>query len=147
MTLDLSFLEVSLRPAGAVERPVNVYDILRKSWRETRVDVTLQFFLDPTDRHGLGTLVIDTLLLYAFRAKELKMMLAAIDSLGPYNARPLAGINGTVAAEWGRRRTLSACRRGAGAGTALDSLGTAKNGHPRRPLYVRADEPLIELAS
>ncbi|MBH0024439.1 PD-(D/E)XK nuclease family protein [Salinibacterium sp. SWN248] len=62
MTLDLSFLEVSLRPAGIVERPVNVYDILREGWRETRVDMTLQFFLDPTERHGLGTLVIDALL-------------------------------------------------------------------------------------
>ncbi|MBH0083723.1 PD-(D/E)XK nuclease family protein [Salinibacterium sp. SWN167] len=62
MTLDLSFLEVSLRPAGIVERPVNVYDILREGWRETRVDMTLQFFLDPTERRGLGTLVIDALL-------------------------------------------------------------------------------------
>ena len=43
-------------------RPVNVYDILSESWRETRVDMTLQFFLDPNERHGLGTLVMDALL-------------------------------------------------------------------------------------
>jgi len=43
-------------------RPVNVYDILREGWRETRVDMTLQFFLDPQERHGLGSLVIDALL-------------------------------------------------------------------------------------
>jgi len=41
---------------------VNVYDILRDGWRETRVDMTLQFFLDPTERHGLGPLVIDAML-------------------------------------------------------------------------------------
>ncbi|WP_403025574.1 PD-(D/E)XK nuclease family protein [Salinibacterium sp. GXW1014] len=62
MTLDLSFLEVSLSPARSVQRPVNVYDILREGWRETRVDMTLQFFLDPTERHGLGSLVMDALL-------------------------------------------------------------------------------------
>jgi hypothetical protein len=62
MTLDLSFLEVSLSPARSDPRPVNVYDILREGWRETRVDMTLQFFLDPTERHGLGTLVMDALL-------------------------------------------------------------------------------------
>lgn len=62
MTLDLSFLEVPLSPARTIERPVNVYDILREGWRETRVDMTLQFFLDPTERHGLGSLVIDALL-------------------------------------------------------------------------------------
>lgn len=39
-----------------------MYDILREGWRETRVDMTLQFFLDPTERHGLGSLVIDALL-------------------------------------------------------------------------------------
>ncbi len=42
--------------------PVNVYDILRDAWRETRVDMTLRFFLDPNERHGLGPLVIDALL-------------------------------------------------------------------------------------
>src|SRR5690554_3332121 len=62
MTLDLSFLDVSLSPARSVSRPVNVYDILREGWRETRVDMTLQFFLDPTERHGLGSLVMDALL-------------------------------------------------------------------------------------
>ncbi|MET3770284.1 hypothetical protein ABIB15_002994 [Marisediminicola sp. UYEF4] len=62
ITLDLSFLEVSLSPARSVQRPVNVYDILREGWRETRVDMTLQFFLDPTERHGLGSLAMDALL-------------------------------------------------------------------------------------
>jgi PD-(D/E)XK nuclease superfamily len=62
VTLDLSFLAVPLRPMPAPSRPVNVYDILGEAWRETRVDMTLQFFLDPNERHGLGTLVMDALL-------------------------------------------------------------------------------------
>lgn len=62
VTLDLSFLAVPLRSLPAGSRPVNVYDILREGWRETRVDMTLQFFLDPNERHGFGSLVIDALL-------------------------------------------------------------------------------------
>lgn len=62
MSLDLSFLDAALSPAQSRPRPVNVYDILREGWRETRVDMTLQFFLDPNERHGLGPLVIDALL-------------------------------------------------------------------------------------
>lgn len=62
MTLDLSFLQVGLGAPTGRTRPVNVYDILREGWRETRVDMTLQFFLDPNERHGLGTLCIDALL-------------------------------------------------------------------------------------
>lgn len=62
MSLDLSFLDATLSTARSRPRPVNVYDILREGWRETRVDMTLQFFLDPNERHGLGTLVIDALL-------------------------------------------------------------------------------------
>lgn len=60
--LDLSFLSVPLGSAPLPTAPVNVYDILRDGWRETRVDMTLRFFLDPNERHGLGPLVIDALL-------------------------------------------------------------------------------------
>lgn len=62
MTLDISFLAVPLGLVTPLARPVNVYDILREGWRETRVDMTLLFFLDPNERHGLGSLVIDALL-------------------------------------------------------------------------------------
>lgn len=62
MDLDLSFLDFSFTTPRPRPRPVNVYEILREGWRETRVDMTLQFFLDPSERHGLGTLVIDALL-------------------------------------------------------------------------------------
>lgn len=62
VALDLAFLTaVTSRPLTR-PRPVNVYDILREGWRETRVDMTLQFFLDPNERHGLGSMVIDALL-------------------------------------------------------------------------------------
>ena len=59
--LDLAFLDLNLTAPRVRPRPVNVYEILREGWRETRVDMTLQFFLDPSERHGLGSLVIDAL--------------------------------------------------------------------------------------
>lgn len=62
MKLDLSFLSASLGSTAAPSAPVNVYDILRDGWRESRVDMTLLFFLDPNERHGLGPLVMDGLL-------------------------------------------------------------------------------------
>ncbi|MGI9822185.1 PD-(D/E)XK nuclease family protein [Agromyces sp. Marseille-Q5079] len=73
MTLDMSFLRAASSLARTRPRPVNVYDILREGWRETRVDMTLQFFLDPNERHGLGTLVIDALL----------RLLDGVNAIGP----------------------------------------------------------------
>lgn len=60
--MDMSFVQASVSQPRSRPRPVNVYDVLREGWRETRVDMTLQFFLDPNERHGLGSLVIDALL-------------------------------------------------------------------------------------
>lgn len=59
----LSFLAEldSWEPRGPDPR-VNVYEILRDGYKESRVDLTLLYFLDPTERHGLGSVVIDALL-------------------------------------------------------------------------------------
>lgn len=70
VALDMTFLGAVLSPAATRPRPVNVYDILREGWRETRVDMTLQFFLDPNERHGLGSLVIDAVLRTAEGARS-----------------------------------------------------------------------------
>lgn len=60
--LDLSFLDVPISAVVTKKRPVNVYEVLRDGWRESRVDMSLAFFLDPNERHGFGTLVVDALL-------------------------------------------------------------------------------------
>lgn len=60
--LDLSFLDVSWRQREASSgRSMSTTSSVR-GWRETRVDMTLQLFLDPTERHALGSLVMDALL-------------------------------------------------------------------------------------
>ena len=62
LDLDLTFLTVPIRLRAVAPPPVNVYEVLRDGWRETRVDMTLLFLLNPSERHGLGSLVIDALL-------------------------------------------------------------------------------------
>lgn len=59
----LSFLsQVDGWESHGPEARVNVYEILRDGHKESRVDLTLLYFLDPTERHGLGSVVIDALL-------------------------------------------------------------------------------------
>lgn len=62
VTLDLSFLALPLAPMPAPSRAVTIWDIVGEGWRETRVDMTLQVFLDPNEWHGLDVLVMDALL-------------------------------------------------------------------------------------
>ena len=59
---DFSFLDGAFAKVGAVERPVNVFDIAGFPRRETVASNVLAFFLDPNERHGLATLVVDSLL-------------------------------------------------------------------------------------
>lgn len=61
LQFDPAFLDVVPEPIATVPL-VNVYDIPSDGWRESRVDMTLEFFLDPTELHGLGSLVMDALL-------------------------------------------------------------------------------------
>jgi hypothetical protein len=61
LQFDPAFLEVVPEPIPTVPL-VNVYELFEVSSRERSVDLTLEFFLDPTEQHGLGSLVIDALL-------------------------------------------------------------------------------------
>lgn len=113
--------------------------------------------LDPTLRRirqfakdwGLGGFVMTNL--FAYRATEPKDMLAADDPVGPENDRHLVDTatderTGLVLAGWGthggyRDRDRAVTRLLDG--VKVWSLGRTKDGHPRHPLYVRADAPLV----
>jgi hypothetical protein len=62
----------------------------------TQLDPTLRRCVGFAKREGYGGMVI--LNLYAFRAKDLKVMKAATDPVGPDNDRVLADATGTVVA-------------------------------------------------
>ena len=117
------------------------------------------FVTDPTitrcvgfaRRDGYGGLEVGNL--YGFRATNPDDLLTADDPAGPDNDRmlaDLASLSPLVVVAWG---ALAARMPGGRAGEVaailtrggaeLRCLGVTKDGHPRHPLYVRADAPLI----
>lgn len=113
---------------------------------------------DPTIRRCIGFAKrehfggIEVLNLYAYRATNPRDMLAAADPVGPENDRILAErtVGRTVIAAWG---VNAAATRVATVLELLPStvklfaLGATRDGHPRHPLYVRGDAPLIQWPS
>lgn len=109
---------------------------------EVQLDPTLRRCVGFAKREGYGGMVI--LNLYAFRTKDPKVMMAATDPVGPDTDRVLADVTGTVVAGWGTNADPARVARALALLPQLHALGVTKDGHPRHPLYVTADAPLIE---
>lgn len=100
-------------------------------------------------REGCGGIKVVNL--YALRATDPGELWPHPDPVGTDNDRIIAehARDGLVVAAWGChgmavRRGLEVAQRLAAAGTArLLCAGVTAAGHPRHPLYVRADAPLI----
>ncbi|UVJ39691.1 DUF1643 domain-containing protein [Arthrobacter sp. CJ23] len=82
--------------------------------------------------------------LYAFRTKDPKSIMVAIDPVGPDNDRVLADVTGAVVAGWDTNADPARVARVLTLLPRLHALSITKNGHPRHPLYVPANAPLIE---
>ena len=123
--------------------PVITFVLLNPSTADAvRLDPTLRRCVGFAKREGCGGMVI--LNLYAFRTKEPKMMMAAFDPVGPDNDRMLAGVTGTVVVGWGMNANPDRVTRALALLPRVHALGVTKDGHPRHPLYVPAEAPLIE---
>jgi hypothetical protein len=107
-----------------------------------QLDPTLRRCVGFAKREGYGGMAI--LNLYAFRTKNPKVMMAAPDPVGPDNDRVLAAVTGTVVAGWGTKAAPARVARALALLPRLHALGVTKDGHPRHPLHVRADAPLID---
>ena len=85
--------------------------------------------------------------LFAFRATDPRELLAATDPVGPRNDAFLHSYLPDGVAAWGAHKMASTRARGVVRAFVRSSplwcLGVTKDGHPRHPLYVRADAPLI----
>lgn len=92
--------------------------------------------------------VLNVVNLFAYRATDPKDLLIAIDPVGPDNLKyleeELNGVNSVMIAAWGANKmaarmvpTLKSLVKG-----SLVCLGKTKEGSPRHPLYVPADQPL-----
>ncbi len=98
------------------------------------------------DNGYTGIVVVN---LYAFRATKPKDLFLATDPIGLYNNRYIdeAARAGDVCCAWGANADLARAEdviniiRAAGCNPKC--LGTTKDGSPRHPLYVKADQKLI----
>ena len=123
--------------------PMITFVLLNPSTADAeQLDPTLRRCVSFAKREGCGGMAI--LNLYAFRTKDPKVMLAAADPVGPKNDSVLAGVSGTVIAGWGTNADPARVAQALAVLPQLHALGVTKNGHPRHPLYVRADAALIE---
>lgn len=110
-----------------------------------RLDPTLRRCVSFAKREGYGGMVIKNL--YAFRTKNPRVMMTAPDPVGPHNDRVLSEVTGTVVAGWGTAADPARVARVLELLPRLHALGITKSGHPRHPLYVRAEAPLVEWPS
>lgn len=131
---------------------IAAFIMLNPSTADAQVD-------DPTIRRCMGFARswgydgIHVVNLFALRSpnpEDLRDNLeAGIDPVGPDNDRHVSEVCGRTAkciAAWGahpfardRARAVMALK---GVGSVVECLGTTKDGSPRHPLYVRADQPL-----
>lgn len=126
-----TFVVIGLNPSTADER---------------NDDPTIRRCIAFAKREGCGRLVM--LNLFALRATNPKVMLQHADPVGPQNDdfyHPFTtSPNCIVVAAWGAH----GAHRGRGAEVAaripnLLCFGHTKDGHPKHPLYLRGDTPLV----
>ncbi|ARB14713.1 hypothetical protein Ccr29_gp157 [Caulobacter phage Ccr29] len=99
------------------------------------------------------------LALFAFRSPSPAEMKAAEDPIGPMNARVLQHVfeyamtaGADVIAAWGvhgefKDQDYGAVQQAEITGVEVKCLGKSKDGHPRHPLYLRGDQPVVPLRS
>jgi len=99
-------------------------------------------------REGCGSMRVVNL--FAYRATDPHELAALSDPVGPENDRYISehAQAHLVVAAWGAHpmaaeRAREVSGRLTAAGVQLLCLGVTKDGHPRHPLYCRADAPLI----
>lgn len=122
---------------------------------ESALDPTLRRVRAFAKREGYGGFIMTNL--FAFRATRPKDMRAADDPVGPANSlwlEHLAVTHLNVLCAWGnlggfrdRDRTvmgiLNAANERYGRDMSIMCLGTTMTGHPKHPLYIKGDQPMI----
>lgn len=114
-------------------------------------DPTIRRCMDFAKREGAGGIRVVNL--YGLRATDPKEIRKASDPFGPGNADHLAlaataavATGMPIVCAWGtqgmaKAEAVKSLLRERGA--RLVCLGKTKDGHPRHPLYVKGDQPLV----
>lgn len=144
-------------PAGEIRRGRALFVMLNPSTADAEVDdPTIRRCMGFADREGCGELAVVNL--YAFRTSKPAELWAArdsgIDIVGPLNRHTIAR-HAAIARTTGSP-IIAAWGSGVPAGAAdvrqvlkvlgdagVKALGLTKDGHPRHPLYVKGDAPLV----
>lgn len=114
-------------------------------------DPTIRRCIGFAKREGCGGLLVANL--FAFRATDPRKMADADDPIGPHadeHLRRIADtVDGPLIAAWGAHWMAGerAEQVKSTFGNRLMCLGVTKDGHPRHPLYVKADAPLFPLVA
>ncbi|HEY8214268.1 MAG TPA: DUF1643 domain-containing protein [Methylocystis sp.] len=114
-------------------------------------DPTIRRCIGFARREGWGGLIVANL--YALRSPSPEALWSAGDPIGPKNRRTLVSLaaqafdqSAPIVCAWGalarQDQIDEAIRMFEAAGARLACLGRTRNGAPRHPLYVRADQPL-----
>lgn len=116
-------------------------------------DATIRKVKGFSARLGFGWLIVGNV--FSYRATDVREIGKVSDPHGPENARILAEIMqeaATVIVGWGptaklpkhlRHRYMRVVRIAHALGVPLLCLGTAQDGHPRHPLMLAYDTPLV----
>jgi hypothetical protein len=136
--------------------PLMVFVMLNPSTADADVDdPTVRRCMGFARRDGFGG--IEVLNVFALRSTDPKHLLAHSDPGGPENEAYLLGASkastfGRLVVAWGREIGTKRLAKHYGSARAICRaqsafcLGLTKDGHPRHPLYVPGDEPLVEFA-
>jgi hypothetical protein len=112
-------------------------------------DPTIRRCVGFARREGCGALLV--LNLFAFRATNPRDMADAADPVGPHTDHYLLdliqNVDGPLIAAWGAHWMAGERANDVTAmiGRHCVCLGKTKDGSPRHPLYVPADQPLVAL--
>jgi hypothetical protein len=130
----------------APDAPVVTFVMLNPSTADAhRLDPTVRRCVGFARSRGFGGLEVVNL--FAYRATDPSELFHCREPVGPGNDRAVldaATGSGLVVAAWGnggghRGRGQEVAELLAGRGVATCALGRTARGHPRHPLYVRAD--------
>lgn len=131
--------------------PAAVYVMLNPSTADaSEDDRTIVRCINFAKREGYGGITVVNL--FALRSTDPEALRSHPDPVGPDNTAWLNVVldrgPGAVIAAWGahpfaRARAAEVAALIAAHGTPLKCLGVSLAGHPRHPLYLKADTPLI----
>lgn len=116
-------------------------------------DPTIRRCMSFARREGAGGIIVANL--YALRSTDPAALREVNNPFGPANDQELQilaleanGTNMPIVCAWGTHGTIHNGNRAAidqfqKEGARLVCLGKTKHGHPRHPLYVKGDQPLV----